>query len=482
MRILAIDQGTTSTRGMVFDDDGAPLMVGSLRHRQIYPRAGWVEHDPRELLANVRACIDAAGSIDAIAIANQGESCLAWDAVTLEPISPVIVWQDGRTAPLIDRLQADGHGERVTARTGLPLDSYFSASKLGWILRELPAAQQAHTDGRLRLGTTDSYLIECLTGVWATDPTTASRTALMDLDRLHWDPALCDLFGVPADTLAPIRPTVGDFGRYGNIPIVASIVDQQAALFGHGARRAGDAKITFGTGAFALVHAGSDRPASVAGGLISTIAWQREDDTAYALEAGVYDAGAAIEWALRIGILGSMEELLTLSGVPSVESGVVFVPALSGLACPQWRRDARGAWTGMTMATTRLDLQRAILEGIAFQTREIIEKLDAQVGLSGAISVDGGVSGSDVFLQFLADASDRTISRSGNAELTAYGCALLAGHAGGPPAPMTQFHPRIGADQRRAWVARYRAAVDQTHRASGESPALSPFASAPTGA
>ena len=461
-RILAIDQGTTSTRGLVFDGDAPPRIVASLRHRQVYPLPGWVEHDPLELLANVRACIAAASRIDAIAIANQGESCLAWDAETREPLSPVIVWQDSRTSEATDALAASGHTAMVANVAGVPLDCYFSATKLAWLVRELPAVRAALAQGRLRLGTTDSFLIDCLTGTFATDATTASRTSLMDLDTLSWDPALCRLFDVPIDCLPPIRATTDDFGRHGGAPVIVSVVDQQAALYGHGARGAGDTKITFGTGAFVVAHAGPHRPPHKADGLTVTIAWNVPGDRSYALEGGVYDAGAAIDWATRVGLVGKGEWRDAYDDAPAIDRGIIFVPALSGLASPRWRRDARGCFSGMTSAATRADLQRAILEGIALQTCEVLAALDARIGLRESISVDGGMTTNAYFLQFLADVSGRTIQRSGNAELTAYGCALLAGHPGRPGGIERSFEPRIEAPERRTWIARYRAAVDRS--------------------
>jgi glycerol kinase len=426
MRVLAIDQGTTSTRGLVFSDSAPPRVAASIRHRQYYPQPGWVEHDPRDILANVKACIAAAGRVDAIGIANQGESCLAWDAVTLDPLSLIIVWQDRRTEDIIQRLKAEGAEPKVAALSGLPLDSYFSATKLAWLLDHSPDARTARRAGRLRLGTTDTFLLNHLTGANATDPTTASRTGLMNIASCSWDEALCDIFGVPIECLAPIRSTTGPFGDIDGTPVLASIVDQQAALFGHGCRHAGEAKITFGTGGFALALAG-DRPAAGAGRLTSTVAWQTATETRYAVEGGVYDAGAAVEWATRIGLLDDPAELRTFDEPPAISRGLAFVPALSGLACPQWDRGASGLWIGMTTATTRRDLQQSILEGVALQTCEVIAELQARVGLGDVLCVDGGLSASDYFLRFLADVAGKTIVRSASTELTAYGCALLCG-------------------------------------------------------
>jgi glycerol kinase len=458
MRVLAIDQGTTSTRGLVFEGDAPPRVVASLRHRQIYPRPGWVEQDPGEICENVRSCIAAAGPVDAIGLANQGESCLAWDAETGAPLSPIIVWQDDRTSAWIDPLKAQGHESWVRDRTGLPLDCYFSASKLGWILRECPEARAALGANRLRLGTTDAFLLDRLTGTFATDISTASRTSLMRLADGVWDSELCALFGVPIEALPPIRRTDAGFGNVNGVPVRASAVDQQAALCGHGARAPGDTKITFGTGAFALVHAGMTPPSAQTDGLIATVAWGDASGVHYALEGGVYDAGAAIDWGRRIGVIDDAALLDRWSGPPAVEAGLLFVPALSGLACPHWRRDASGSWSGMTTATTRSDLQRSILEGIALQTAEVIATFDRRI-LLGELSVDGGLSANDGFLQFLADASGRRIRRAGSPELTAYGCALLAGHRGAAPASGAIFVPHVSDERRRSWQASYARAV-----------------------
>ncbi len=462
MRILAIDQGTTSTRAIVYSDDAPPRGAASLRHRQTYPRPGWVEHDPRELLENVNRCLEAAGPIDGIGIANQGESCLAWDAMTLEPLSPVIVWQDRRTAPDIERLRASGLGRDVTARTGLPLDCYFSASKMAWILRNSDGAKSAHRRDRLRLGTTDTFFLECLSKSHATDATTASRTSLMNLATLSWDPALCQAFGVPIELLAPIVPTSGYFGSYRNIPIRASVVDQQAALFGHGCRHKGDGKITFGTGAFALTLSGTTPPQTAAAGLVATVAWWLPPDIQYALEGSVYDAGAVIEWAMRTGIMHDPEELRGPFESAAIDGGLVFVPSLSGLGYPEWCRTASGLWTGMSTATTRRDLQKSLAEGIAMQTQRVIAAMNETIGLGTTLSVDGGLSTSDYFLQFLADVSNQVIRKSGDHELTALGCALLAGlkpPASAPTESQSHYRPAIDPATRASRIDRYNSAI-----------------------
>lgn len=427
MRIAAIDQGTTSTRVLVADTDGGCEVVHSVRHRQHYPRAGWVEHDPLELLASVSACIEAAGPADALGIDNQGESCLAWDAQSGEPLSPVIVWQDNRTHETIERLKADGAEAETLTRAGLPLDPYFSASKLAWIVETIPAARAAHATGNLRLGTTDAFFTERLAGRFVTDATTASRTSLMNIETGDWDPDLCRLFGVPIEALPPIGPTAGaEIGAVGKVPLTACVVDQQAALYGHGCRRAGDAKVTFGTGAFALAVTGTEIVRAPEMGLLPTVAWKTPEETVYAVDGGVYDAGSAVEWLMRIGVVSDLEELQAFDGGAAIERGLVFVPALSGLACPHWDRSAAGLWLGMTADTARRDLAQAALEGIALCVGEVLDAMAQRVALSATLSIDGGLSRSAAFAQFLADSTGRRVEARALDELTGFGCASLA--------------------------------------------------------
>lgn len=464
MRIAALDQGTTSTRVLVVSQNGSADIQLSLRHQQHHPHPGWVEHDPLELLNNLQRCLEATGRVDAIGLANQGESCLAWDAKTGEPLSPVIVWQDNRTSAEIAQLRGDG-GEALTLElAGLPLDPYFSASKLAWIIRNLPAAQSALRAGRLRLGTTDAYFLDRLTGVFATDVTTASRTSLMNLATGQWDSRLCELFGVPMETLPQIRDTVGHFGEIGATPITASIVDQQASLYGHGCRNEGDAKITFGTGAFALTLTGEQIIRAPDKGLLATIAWQIDGKPTYAMDGGVYDASAAVEWAGRLGLFSDFSELAAFDEPPAIGRQLAFVPALSGLACPHWDRSAAALWVGMNGSTTRQDMCQAVLEGVALRSVEVITAMDEFLSVTDHLSIDGGLARSPYFAQFLADALQRCIVTQRFDELTAFGCAALAAKGLGvalkpPRNTSTTFHPKVSAEQAQQWRASFSDAV-----------------------
>lgn len=465
MRIAAIDQGTTSTRVLVADSDGHAEIRHSVRHQQIHPQSGWVEHDPEELIANIRACLAAAGPVDAIGIDNQGESCLGWHADTGEALSPVIVWQDNRTSDRIAELEAAGASALTLERAGLPLDAYFSASKLAWILENSEAAQEAHRQGRLRLGTTDAFFLDRLADAFATDVTTASRTSLLNIKTGQWDEDLCALFRVPLACLPEIRPTMGDFGSIDGVAVTASVVDQQAALYGHGCRQPGDAKITFGTGAFALAVTGSSILRAPEKGLLPTIAWANQDETAYALDGGVYDAGSAVEWAQRIGLLGDLGELDALSGVSALSQGLCFVPALSGLACPHWDRSAGGLFVGMSGATGREDMQKALLEGVALRTAEVIEAMSDQIPISSRLSVDGGLARSRYFVQFLANQLQRQVDVSSFDERTAFGTATLAAQARGidlPPPTGDIRHYQPEPIDRNADRARFSQAVERS--------------------
>ena len=482
MIALAIDQGTTSTRAVLVDADGRVEVAASRPNPASHPRDGWVEQDAERLLDDVRRCLEA--GLDAVGrragdargagatvvgIDNQGESCLAWDADTGRAVSPVISWQDRRTADAVARLEADGAGALVRARAGLPLDAYFSAAKLGWIVTELPEAGRLAARGRLRLGTTDAFFRDRLTGRFETDVTTASRTSLMNLERGAWDEELCALFGVPVDALPAIGPSAGDLGTLGaggrDVPLGASLVDQQASLYGHGCRERGDAKMTFGTGAFASAVVGAAMPADRPdaddgpgrgpdegpgdgpGGPLPTVAWRREGEaTVHALDGGVHAAAAAVEWARGLGLFAELAELDRFEGPSAIERGVAFVPALVGLGCPHWDRRARGAWLGLGPATDARDLARAVLEGVALRMAEVVASIERLVPLNGPIPVDGGMAANPAFTDFLSAALGRELLVSDEPELTALGTAMLAAEAIGRPIARERSGRRVAAE------------------------------------
>ncbi|HEY3146617.1 MAG TPA: FGGY family carbohydrate kinase [Dongiaceae bacterium] len=424
---IAIDQGTTGTKAHRLRADGTFETIASFEHRQIYPQPGWVEHDPEELAAHVESALAQAQGVAAIGIANQGETVIAWDAETKRPIHNAIVWQDARTADATERLKADGAEELTLDIAGLPLDPYFSAAKLRWLLDNVPEAGSLHSAGRLRFGTSDSFFLDRLTGTFATDVTTASRTSLMNLETLQWDQRLADLFGVPIDCLPEIRPTAGLFGEAHGIPVTASLVDQQAALFGHGCRRKGDAKITFGTGAFALAVAGDTVPRDPDSGLEATIAWKIGDaPCAYALQGGIYNAASAVNWARSLGLFTDYTEIDDFAGESAIARSLVFVPALSGLSCPYWDRRAAGLWVGMGLETTRADMMQALLEGVALLAERVMAAIGRLSPLAPTLSVDGGLTRNRYFTRFLADAMHKGIRVPSSPELTGLGAAQLA--------------------------------------------------------
>ncbi len=469
MTVLSIDQGTTGTKPHLLRDDGAFETLGGFEHKQIYPQSEWVEHNPEELGAHVQAAAALAPDAGAIGIANQGETVIAWDSRTKQPIHNAIVWQDARTAAMTDRLKAAGKEELTLGLAGLPLDPYFSASKLRWLLDNVPEAQALRREGRLRFGTSDAYFLDRLAGAFATDVTTASRTSLMNLATLQWDPRLAELFGVPIECLPEIRPTTGDFGAIGKAKVSASLVDQQAALFGHGCRRRGDAKITFGTGAFALAVAGDTVPRDAKSGLESTIAWKLGDaPCAYALQGGIYNAASAVNWARTLGLFADYAEIDAFTADAAIARGLVFVPALSGLSCPHWDRRAAGLWLGMGLDTTKADMMQALLEGVALLAETVLATIDTLSPLGPVVSVDGGLSRNRYFTRFLAEATNKRIRVPASAELTGLGAAQLALIGAGQatldtlpdPAPRAEIAPQ--APLPRTLHARFAEAVNRS--------------------
>ncbi len=432
MKILAIDQGTTSTRALLYQE-GALTPVMQRAHRQILPAPGHVEHDPAELLASLHAALQT--DADLVALANQGESCLGWDARDGRPISPIIVWQDDRTAPDTARLAAAGAGPEVMARAGLPLDPYFSASKLGWIMRNCPEAAAIARQGWLRLGTTDAFFRDRLTGRFQTDIATASRTSLMNIETGGWDASLCEIFGVPLAALPEITPTGGDLGRLPNgARLAVSIVDQQAALFGHGCHNPGTAKVTFGTGAFVqCVTEGLIRPEQP--GPLPTVAWQLPGQPVrYGLDGAVYTAAAAVDWARSLGLFSDYDAISRFDAPPAIDRGLAFLPALAGLACPHWDRTARGAWFGLALEHAPADLMQALLEGVALRTAEAIGAIHALQPIR-TLSVDGGMARNGYLLDFLAGLLPQSTARAAEVESTALGLAHMALAADGQPVP-----------------------------------------------
>lgn len=427
MKVVAVDQGTTGTKSYLYGATGAFTPLASFAHAQLYPQQGFVEHDPEELLRHVSEAIAAAGPVDAIGIDNQGETVIAWDAATGRPIHNAIVWQDDRTKDVTERLKAEGAEALTLTRAGLPLDPYFSAAKLRWFIDHVPEAAALLRQGRLRLGTSDAFFLARLTGQFATDVTTASRTSLMSLETCRWDPELCALFGVPASCLPEIRPSTGPFGSHRGVPVTASLVDQQAALFGHGCAARGDAKITFGTGAFALAIAGASRPDGSRFGILPTVAWQQGAEAPFfALEGGVYNAASAVNWARQLGLFSDYADISRFEAPAAILRDLAFVPALSGLGCPHWDRSAAGMWIGLGLDTTRTDLMQSLLEGIALRAAEVIDAMGALLPLGATLSVDGGMARNPYLLQFLAEVTGRSIVVPSATDLTALGTARMA--------------------------------------------------------
>jgi glycerol kinase len=439
--ILAIDQGTTSTRAMLFDRDGNPRAAHAVELRQIYPANGWVEHDAEEIWQATLACCKAvagdAADIAAIGITNQRETSVVWERATGAPIHNAIVWQDRRTADACRALKAKGLEPKVAAATGLLLDPYFSATKLAWILDHVPGARTRGARAELCFGTIDSWLIYKLTGgrVHATDVTNASRTMLLNLATLAWDDEMLALFDVPRAMLPDVRDSAGDFGEttvLGRaIPILGVAGDQQAAAFGQACFKPGDVKSTYGTGCFALVNTGDVVPRSK-NRLLATSAWRIGGDVAYAVEGSIFIAGAVVQW-LRdaLGVIRSAGEIEALAKTAKPADGLYFVPAFTGLGAPYWDPDARGAILGLTRDMGAAEIARAGLDAVCFQTRDLLEAMARDGGAPKSLKVDGGMVRNDWFCQRVADLSGLPVERPKVIETTALGAAYLAGLAAG---------------------------------------------------
>ncbi|MFM8303075.1 MAG: glycerol kinase GlpK [Actinomycetota bacterium] len=446
--VLALDAGTTGVRTLAVGADGRPGAMAYREFPQHFPRPGWVEHDPDDILDAARTTLGvvaaevaaAGGTVAAIGITNQRETVVAWDRRTGRPRHRAVVWQDRRTAGMCTRLRDAGHEPHVRARTGLILDPYFSATKIAWLLTE--GGVVADTD--LLVGTVDAWLLWNLTGgpdggVHATEPSNASRTLLYDIEAQAWSDELADLFGVPTPSLPDVRPSSGRFGvtvpeRAAGLAVPVSGVagDQQASLFGQACVAPGQTKNTYGTGSFVLMNVGTALPEAV-DGLLTTVAWQLGDTVTYALEGAVFVTGAAIQW-LRdgLGILGAASEAGPLAESVPDTGGVMFVPALTGLGAPHWDPYARGLVIGLTRGTTRAHLVRAAVEAMAWQTRDVVDAMTAASGQPVAsLRVDGGASVMDLLCRVQADALGTEVRRSAVRETTALGAAFLAGLAEG---------------------------------------------------
>jgi len=445
----AIDQGTTSTRFLIFDAWGRVVSSAQQEHKQYFPEPGWVEHNPEEILQKTISCVEnalagakiRAGDLEGIGLTNQRETILLWDKTTGRAVYAAIVWQDTRTDEFCRRLDHE-HGPRIREITGLPVVPYFSASKLRWLLDKVPRARERAEQGELLAGTIDSWLVWKLTGgpqggVHVTDVTNASRTQLMNLKTLEWDPWLLEVFGIPATLLPTIRTSSEVYGTAqllpGSPPLAGILGDQQAALFGQAGFEKGDAKNTYGTGCFLLMNTGTV-PVISQNGLLTTVAASLpEQPVSYGLEGSVAMAGAAIQWLRdNLGLITSSSEVELLARSVHDNGGVYFVPAFSGLFAPHWRPDARGALVGLTRYATKAHLVRATLEAVAFQTRDVLEAMERDAGVKMAsLKVDGGMTVNELFLQIQADVLGVRVVRPKILETTALGAAYAAGLARG---------------------------------------------------
>ncbi|MGH3906782.1 MAG: glycerol kinase GlpK [Pseudonocardiaceae bacterium] len=491
--VAAIDQGTTSTRCMIFDHDGRVVSADQREHRQILPRPGWVEHDATEVWTNTREVAAGAlakadlaqGDLAAVGISNQRETTVVWDRLTGRPVHNAIVWQDTRT----DRLCAEFGGAagpaRYQERTGLPLATYFSGPKIRWILDNVDGARQRAKNGELCFGTMDSWVLWNMTGgtsggLHVTDATNASRTLLMDLDTLSWDESIAGEMGVPVAMLPQIRSSsevyahVRDRGALAGVPIAGILGDQQAATFGQACLAVGEAKNTYGTGNFMLLNTGTEKVMSQ-GGLLTTVCYQLGSQApVYALEGSIAVTGSLVQWLRdNLGMISSAAEIEDLAGTVDDNGGAYFVPAFSGLFAPHWRSDARGAIVGLTRYVTRAHLARAVLEATAFQSREVLDAMNADSGVElTSLKVDGGMVVNELLMQFQADILGVPVIRPVVSETTALGAAYAAGLAVGfwsgedeiraNWAADRRWDPAMDPERRERLYAQWRKAVTRT--------------------
>ena len=450
--IASIDQGTTSTRFMVFNHAGEVVALDQKEHKQIYPKPGWVEHDPLEIWVRTHEVIAGAlkkGDIDAneiaaIGITNQRETTVVWDKNSGEPLGNAIVWQDTRTDEICKELAEEGGQDRLRAKTGLPLATYFSGPKIKWILDSIDGAHAAAERGELLFGTMDTWIIWNLTGEHVTDVTNASRTLLMNLETLDWDEELLSLMNIPRSMMPEIRSSSEIYGHvemgpialggvFEGMPVAGDLGDQQAALFGQTCFNAGEAKNTYGTGCFMLLNTG-EKPVPSESGLLTTLGYKIGDQPAiYALEGSIAITGALVQWLRdNLGIIENSSDVEELAKSVEDNGGIYFVPAFSGLFAPYWRSDARGAIVGMTRYVNKGHIARATLEATAFQTREVLDAMEKDSGVKlTALKVDGGMVFNEVLMQFQADMLDVPVIRPKGAETTALGAAYAAGLAVG---------------------------------------------------
>ena len=487
--ILALDQGTSSSRAILFDKAGQPRAVSQKEFTQIFPKPGWVEHNPKEIWSSqasvIAEAISAEGingrNIAAIGITNQRETTIVWDAETGEPVYNAIVWQDRRTSAYCDALKRDGRADLIRSKTGLIIDAYFSATKVRWILDNVPGARQKAEEGKLRFGTVDTWLIWKLTQgeVHVTDVSNASRTMLFNIHTLDWDNELLKLFNVPRSMMPQVRSssevygsTKGTLFAY-EVPIAGIAGDQQAALFGQMCTEPGSVKNTYGTGCFMLMNSG-ERPIMSANKLLTTVAWKIGDKVTYALEGSIFVAGSVVQW-LRdgLGIIRSSAEVEALAASVPDNGGVYFVPALTGLGAPYWDQYASGSMFGITRGTKAGHIARAALEGIAFQTMDIVNAMQKDAGITlKELKVDGGASRNNLLMQFQADILGTSVIRPEVTETTALGAAYLAGLATGywesighiksQWAMDKEFTPSAGADEVNTLKAGWKNAIERT--------------------
>lgn len=444
--ILSLDQGTTSSRSIVFDSDGQPVSVSQKEFRQIYPQPGYVEHDPNDIinsqLSTAREAVEKAGlsfcDISAIGITNQRETTILWEKSTGRPVYNAIVWQCRRTAPICEKLKEDGCESFIFEKTGLKTDAYFSATKIKWILDNVPGAREKAQRGDLLFGTVDSYILWTLTGVHATDYTNAARTMLFNIKTLEWDSELLRLFDIPGCLLPQVYPSVHFFGKtkkeiFGSeIPVTGIAGDQHAALFGQCCFNEGETKNTYGTGCFLIMNTGS-KPRFPKNGMLTTIAWGTENEVVYALEGSVFVGGAVLQWLRdEMGLIKTAHDADIIAENTKDSGGVVFVPAFTGLGAPYWNMYARGTICGLTRGTKPAHIIRAALESIALQSYDVLKAMTDDLKMPiPELRVDGGASRSDFLMQLQADLLKVAVNRPFNTETTAQGVAFMAGLGAG---------------------------------------------------